>query len=324
MITEATTNRRNPFNVAGKAVTATSAQDAARQANLDWHVQLADLQAKAISNDGVSLLDVPSTFATVRTNNDGNQSVLGTVGSRYKVLQNGEMFSALDALVESGEARYASAGELKGGAKVWMMLALPKEVKIEGDPHAAYLLARTSHDGSCSLGITPVINRIWCANQISGIFRRGTKYELKHTTNAKLSVSDIRQMLNVIYTGIDDYESIASHLLSKKIDDRDAVDIFKKMWSVPSIIEDTPYSLLSTGQRRVYNTATQARQTANNIYLGSTGTQDHLKGTAFGAFQAIVEYADHFSHKTESVRAERTVSGTADRLKSKALALLTK
>jgi phage/plasmid-like protein (TIGR03299 family) len=318
------TNRRFAGSIAGSEVTATSAHDAAVQAGLDWQVSLADVEALALNNDGVSRLTVPNTFATIRTNNDGTQSVLGTVGGRYKVFQNDEMFSALDALVESGEARYAAAGELKGGAQVWMMLALPKEVQIANDPHAGYLLARTSHDGSCSLGVSPVVNRLFCSNQISGIFRKDTKYSLKHTTNANLKVNDLRQMLDIIYTGIESYELVADQLLNTTVTDDQVADIFKKMWSLPSAVESVPYYTLSTGDKRRYNKAIESRGTAMNIYQGATGTQQNIKGTAFGAFQAIVEYADWFSHKSETTRAERVVSGSLDSVKSKALTLISK
>ena len=133
-------SRRNAYSIIGDEVTASSARDAATQAGLDWHVSLADVQALAVSDTGVSQLEVPNTFATVRTNNDNTQSVLGTVGGRYKVFQNAEMFSALDLLVDSGDARYAYAGEVKGGAQVYMVLELPRGVKIGNDEHAAYLV----------------------------------------------------------------------------------------------------------------------------------------------------------------------------------------
>jgi phage/plasmid-like protein (TIGR03299 family) len=316
--------RRQAMSIAGYEVTATSAHDAAVQAGLDWQVSLADVEAVTLNNDGVSRIEVPNTFATIRTDKDGGQAVLGTVGGRYKVFQNDEMFSALDALVDSGEARYAAAGELRGGAQVWMTLALPKEVQIAGDPHAAYLLARTSHDGSCSLGVQPIVNRLFCTNQISGIFRKDTKYSLKHTTNANLKVNDLRRMLDVIYTGIETYESVADRLLNTTVNDDDVANIFKKMWSLPSHVESSPYFRLSQGEKRQYNKALDARGGAMNIYQGATGTQDNLKGTAFGAFQAIVEYVDWFSHKSGAVRAERIVSGSFDRTKSKALELITR
>jgi len=309
-------------SIAGTAVTATSAQDAAQQAGLDWHVSLAELEAISVSDEGVSRLPVPSRFGTVRTNKDGSQSVLGTVGGRYKVFQNGEMFSALDALVDSGEARYANAGELRDGAQVWMLLELPREVEIANDPHSAYLLARTSHDGSCSLGITPVVNRLFCSNQISGIFRKNTKYSLHHTTNAKLQVEQIRTMLKVVYTGIEQYELVADKLLNVSVSDDKVQNIFKKMWSLPSSIENTPYYKLTTGERRTHNRATDSRNTALNIYQYSS-TQENIRGTAFGAFQAIVEYLDWNSHKSEATRAERVISGKYDKLKSKALDLVT-
>jgi phage/plasmid-like protein (TIGR03299 family) len=313
-----TTTRRMSANIAGSAVTATSAQDAAQQAGLDWHVSLAELEALAVSDDGVSRLKVPDRFATVRTDKDGGQTALGTVGTRYKVFQNGEMFSALDALVDSGEARYANAGELRGGAQVWMLLELPREVKIANDPHAAYLLARTSHDGSCSLGVTPVVNRLFCSNQISGIFRKDCKYSLHHTTNAKLQVEQMRKMLDVIYTGIESYETIADKLLNEPVNDYQVEGIFRRMWTLPSTIEQTPYNKLTTGERRTYNRVMDSRQTAFNIYANST-TQENIRGTKFGAFQAIVEYLDWNSHRSEITRAERVISGKYDKLKSKAL-----
>jgi hypothetical protein len=308
----------------GTAVEATSARGAAEQAGLTWHVQLAELQALALSNEGVTTLPVGGKFATVRTNADGSQSVLGTVGGRYQVFQNTEMFSALDGLVDSGDARYAYAGEINKGASVYMVMELPEGVKVKGDPHKAYLLARTSHDGSSSLQIAPIVERIHCINQISGIFRKTATYSLKHTTNAKVQVEDIRKVIPIIYQGIEEYESISRYLLGREVNDDQVNEIFKKMWSLPSEVEGMPYSMLSTGQRRQYNKAEHARQTARKIYFGATGTQENIQGTEFAAYQAIVEYIDHYSHKDAAIRAERTVNGTFDKQKRRALSLLTK
>jgi len=317
-------SRRNAYSIVGEQVTATSARDAATQAGLDWHVSLADVYASAVSDTGVSQLEVPNTFATIRTNKDNSQSVLGTVGGRYKVFQNAEMFSALDALVDSGDARYAYAGEVKGGAQVYMVLELPKGVKIGNDEHLAYLVARTSHDGSTALQIAPSVTRLRCTNQIAGIFSKSATYTLKHTTNAEFKIEDIKKIIPVTYTGIEFYETVGNKLIKEKLTDTEVNNIFKKMWSLPTIVEESPYAMLTTGQKRQYNSAMLARESAKGIYKGVTGTQEELYGTAYGAFQAIVEYADHFSHKSEDTRAERIINGSADRIKSKALALLTK
>ncbi len=132
----------------------------------------------------------------------------------------------------------------------------------------------------------------------------------------------MRDMLNVIYTGIETYEIVADKLLNHSVSDTQVENIFKKMWTMPALVEKTPYFKLSTGERRTYNRVTDARNTALNIYQYSS-TQENIRGTAFGAFQAIVEYLDWNSHKSDATRAERAISGKFDRLKSKALDLVT-
>jgi hypothetical protein len=298
-------NRQNAFKIVGEEVTATSARDAAHQAGLDWQVSLSDIHTTTLTPDGVNTMQVPNTFASVRTNKDGSQSVLGTVGGRYKVFQNDEMFSALDMLVDSGDARYAFAGEVKGGAQVYMVLELPKGVKIGNDEQ-----------------IAPSIQRLRCTNQINGIFSKSATYNLKHTTNAEFKVEDIKKIIPVTYAGIDMYEGVGNRLFDMKLSDTEVDNIFKKMWSLPSIIEHTPYEMLSSGQRRQFNLAMNARSTAKGIYVGQTGTQEELYGTAYGVFHSVIEFADHFSHKSEATRAERIITGTADRIKNKALQVL--
>jgi hypothetical protein len=128
-------------------------------------------------------------------------------------------------------------------------------------------------------------------------------------------------MLKVIYTGIETYELIADKLLNVSVSDTQVENIFKKMWSMPSTIEKSPYFRLSTGERRTFNRVTESRNTALNIYQNSS-TQENIRGTAFGAFQAIVEYLDWNSHKSETTRAERVIAGKYDKLKSKALDLV--
>ena len=128
----------------------------------------------------------------------------------------------------------------------------------------------------------------------------------------------MRTMLSVIYTGIESYETIADKLLNEPVNDYQVEGMFRRMWTLPSAVEKAPYYSLSTGERRTYNRVTDARNTAFNIYKHSS-TQENIRGTAFGAFQAIVEYLDWNSHKSEATRAERVISGKYDKLKSKAL-----
>ena len=310
----------------GRAVTATSASDVARQAGLDWSVSLHDLSASyAIPGTEQSrVLEVRNKLAVVKTTPFGDADVIGVVGKRYQIFQNGEVFSALDSLIDSGEARYAAAGEYDFGAKVWMLLQLPNEINIADDPHAAFILAKTSHDGSSSVVIKPILERLFCRNQINKIYRNKNQftYTLKHTSNNKLDVADIRNILQLSYQNIEAYTNIGNQLISKEVSREMAVDYFKRVFPLPSKIENAPLSLLSIGEKQQLTRANAARHKAMEIYTASP-TQENIRGTAFGLWQSVIEYADHGKQDKGTKTGVRAMSGGSDNLKLRALEILT-
>ena len=315
---------------AGTAVTAGSASEAARQAGLDWNVMLADMQAY-VSNEVnpyetvTDYYPVPKKQAVIKLGKDNTNEVIGVVGDKYKVVQNMEVFSALDTLVDSGDARYTAAGEYNNGANIWMIMELPIGVNVANDPHAAFLLVKSSHDGSCAVRIRPIIERLFCSNQINGIVR-GKKsndftYVMKHTSNSELSVNDIRNITQLTYQAIEEYEVTANGLLQREVSAAQVRDYFKRVWALPSTVEDKPYHLLTQGERRQQTIAITARDKAWQVYNESE-TQANIRGTAFGAWQAVVEYADHHASGGSERLAVATLSGRNDNIKNKALSLV--
>ena len=319
----------------GTAVEATSAASAATQAGLNWTVRTGELQAVStpltIDEHGVTpatYINVPKKQAIIR---EDNNSVIGIVGSKYKMVQNMEVFNALDTLIDAGDARYAAAGEYNGGASIWMVLELPQGINVANDPHAAFLLVKTSHDGSSSVVIKPIIERLFCANQVNGLIsnRNGNRnrkyneytYRMSHTTNQELSIADIRNITNLTYTAIADYQLVANNLLNKTMTRGETLNFFKQVWALPSTVEDKPYDLLSRGERKQQTIAKEARDKAWAIYSQSE-TQENIRGTAFGAWHAVVEFADHYATGGPERLAAATLSGRNDRVKTKALSML--
>ena len=319
----------------GTAVEATSAASAATQAGLNWTVRTGELQAVStpltIDEHGVTpatYIDVPKKQAIIR---EDNNSVIGIVGNKYKMVQNMEVFNALDTLIDAGDARYAAAGEFNGGANIWMVLELPQGINVANDPHAAFLLVKTSHDGSSSVVIKPIIERLFCANQVNGLIsnKNGNRnrkyneytYRMSHTTNQELSIADIRNITNLTYTAIADYQLVANNLLSKAMTREQTLNFFKQVWALPSTVEDTPYDLLTRGERKQQTIAKEARSKAWAIYSESE-TQENIRGTAFGAWHAVVEFADHYATGGAERLAAATLSGRNDKVKTKALSLL--
>jgi phage/plasmid-like protein (TIGR03299 family) len=321
--------RKQAWAQAGTAVNAGSASEAAQQAGLDWSVELSDMftERKTVVSPLETVtekLEIPRRQAVVKRSEE-SESVIGVVGDKYKIVQNMEVFSALDTLVDSGDARYTAAGEYNGGANIWMVMELPTGVQVANDPHAAFLLVQSSHDGSCAVRIRPIIERLYCANQINRIIKGKHKndytYVMKHTTNSKLSVEDIRNITQLTYTSIQEYETVASTLLQRKVDDRQVRNIFKQVWSLPSTVEEAPEHLLSQGEKRQRTIALTGRESAWNIYSQSH-TQENIRGTAFGVWQAVIEHADHYASGGADRRAVATISGRNDKIKDKALGLV--
>lgn len=313
-------SRRAPWTVIGSKneYNVSTANELITLANLDWRVNLSEVQ----TIDG---LEIKNRFATVRTDQDGTQSVLSVVGGRYQVIQNAEIFSCLDDVVGRGEARYAAAGELGGGKVVWTVLELPEDVSVGNDEHTGYIVARSSHDGSTPFQMTPIMQRLACTNGINLTILHGKKnnqyYSIRHTNNYQLNVEDIRRALHLVREDMAAYVDMSNVLSSLRFDDSEFKLFVQNVFPLPAKIEFVPEEMLSTGEKRTKTAAIRKRTNAYSVWLGETDTQHNLRNTKFGAFQAIVETIDHFNNN-KNKQAERALLGTDTNIKQRALQLL--
>ena len=314
--------RRNPYTVIGThcEYEVNTAHDLMVQAGLDWKVTLENVFIKGETQD----VEVPDRYATVKYNGAGAEP-LAVVGSRYKVLQNSEIFSCLDDIVNNSDARYGAAGELKGGNVVWATIELPANITVGDDPHNAYVIARTSHDGSMPFQMTPVVNRLSCTNQINAAMMsgkaKGIYYRVKHSPNSSINPDDIRKAFKIMNEDVQKYATVSSYLRSIEFSNAEFKNFVNRVYPLPSKIEFSPYEMLSAGERTSKTRAERSRASALNVWIGETHTQDNIKGTKFGAFQAIVEATDHFSKNYEK-QASKMILGTDIAIKSRALQLL--
>lgn len=332
----AATKRKEAWVQAGTAVNATSAAEAASQAGLDWTVSLHNLLAAYPVPTTTSvgtithnrMIDVPKRKAVIKTVPTGETTSLGVVSDSYKIIQNQEIFSVLDNLIDSNELRYTAAGEINGGTNVWMLMALPMSVNVANDPHSAFLIATTGHNGSQSFTLRPLVQRMYCTNQINISMFNGAAakrqkaytYRLKHTKYAKLNLSEIREIIQLCYDGIETYQNASSYLLDKEVARSQAQGFFEKVFPISKEIEQTNPELWTPAMHRSYNKTLENRQILNNIYFNSE-TQENIRNTGFGLFQAVVEYADHYKGSNPDKRAIAALSGGSDALKRKAFDL---
>ena len=133
-------------------------------ANLyNWNVRLEDVETPTHLTSDKNYQYVLRTNPT----NSEQTDILGVVGERYHVLQNEDLFSFGDLLLDGG-GRWETAGSLKGGRVVFGTVALERETILDpngvADVVKTYLLVNTSHDGSIAIqaSVTPV--RVVSAN----------------------------------------------------------------------------------------------------------------------------------------------------------------
>ena len=226
-------------------------------------------------------------FSVVRNHPfNGNPDVLAVVGERYKVLQNEELFSFGDGLTDGG-ATWETAGSIKNGKVVFGSLSVPHEFILDpqgaNDKTVTYLLVHTSHDGSTALqaNITPV--RVVCQNTLNmALSNTKQSFKVRHTQTINGRMEEAQRVLGLTNTHMDEFEKMARELFQTEITNAQFDKLVGQLYPKPdelSKMANTKYE--------------QKIDTINNIYKVAH-TQDNIRGTKWGALNALTERVDYY------------------------------
>jgi phage/plasmid-like protein (TIGR03299 family) len=259
-------------------------------ANLDgWNVRLEDLETPTHLTSDKQYQYVLRTNPTDNSQTD----ILGVVGERYHVMQNEDLFSFGDNILDGG-GRWETAGSIKGGRVVFGALALERETILDpngvADKVKTYLLINTSHDGSIAIqaSITPV--RVVCANTLNlalqGINRKKNKglkqsFKIRHTSTASGKVQIARETLGLANAYMDEFDIMAKAMIEKEVTAIDFNKIILAAYAKPE--KDTKGAITKW---------TNKVDTINDIYTGEFNGM--IAGNAWGAFNALTERLDWY------------------------------
>jgi phage/plasmid-like protein (TIGR03299 family) len=165
-----------------------SVEDVMANSGLNYNVILEDCYL----SDGIK---VPKTKITVR---DDNRKVMGTVGDRYKILQNADAFSWFQDFIDAKVATIEHAGALKHGNLVFVQAKInndPVEI-VAGDAVQSYITMLNSFDGSTSIFAGFFPRRIFCQNQLPAL-KASKMLKLKHTKNLHVGLDKIKEIMDV-------------------------------------------------------------------------------------------------------------------------------
>lgn len=300
MGTQDSTTRDFSLDVLGTKMQTRSLDAALQAAHLDWTVEKHPLFAVVpgalgmnehgeLSHGEPSNVPVPGKYGVVRSTSAETipNIALGVVGERYKHVQNREAFGFVDTLLGMhGEELFVDfAGSMYDGRKVFLDVKLPSHVLVGGqDEVEMRMLAVNTHDGTAPFSLSLHINRVRCTNAIE-MTRRTAKaaqqhWSLRHTSSIDGKVQQAREALALTFAAVDEFQQQADELISKSITDRQFERLVENVFPIDK-----------SKSAKAQQAAADTRLKVRTIYRESP-TQDDLHGTAWGALNAFVEYAD--------------------------------
>ena len=252
----------------------------------NWNVRLSPV-AEHIPDGWNSLKD---NQLVIRDNPyvAGQTDVLSVVGSRYKTVQNEELFSFADNLHDGNQDVYwESAGSLKGGNVVFGTMSVPRTIILDpkgsNDETKLYLIVWTSHDGSVAVqsAITPV--RVMCQNTLNLAMKRAKQsFKIRHTQTVDGKIAQAREALGLTFAYADEFEKQAQELFAVEVTDKKFSEIINKMYPKPD--SDKKGSVKKWENKVIL---------LDELYHNSP-TNANIKGTAWGVVNALTERLDYY------------------------------
>lgn len=251
----------------------------------NWNVRLEPVA----DHTPESWRDTSGSQFVVRNNPfDQGVDVLSVVGSRYKVVQNEDLFAFADNILDGDEhCKWESAGSLKNGKVVFGSLNVPRTMVL--DPQGAndqtdlYLIVWTSHDGSVAVqaAVTPV--RVVCQNTLNLAMRNAKQsFKIRHTQTADGKIAVAREALGLTFGYMDEFEKEARAMFETSVSDAKFHEIIRSIYPKP---EQDSKGALKKWENKV--------TLIDDLYFNSP-TQTNIKGTAWGVVNALTERLDYF------------------------------
>ncbi len=233
--------------------------------------------------------DVSQNSLVLRTNPfNGGTDVLATVGKRYHVLQNEELFAFADNIHDADpNCRWESAGSLKKGKIVFGTVDIPRTMVLDpqgaNDETKLYLIVWTSHDGSVAVqaAITPV--RVVCQNTLNLAMKNAKQsFKIRHTQSVEGRIQVARETLGLALGYFDEFEKEAQELFAQSITDAEFSKLIRTIYPKPDVENK---GTLKKWENKVI--------LIDDLYHNSP-TNATIKGTKWGAFNALTERLDYF------------------------------
>jgi phage/plasmid-like protein (TIGR03299 family) len=299
-----------PWHGLGRIVAEAVRSDEALQlAGLDWLVRQ---QPLFTSGPDGSTREIATHRVNVR---DDSGAVLGVVSRRYQPIQNHEAFAFADAVVGQKLARYETAGALRGGQRVWMLLRLPEPLRAGPDDQLdPFLLLYNTHDGSSALRAVLTTVRVVCQNTLNLALRgrAGEGVTIRHRGELAGRVEQARATLALASRRLQRFGSEVERMVRTPM----TTSAMRAYFGL--VVRPPP----SDADERAYESRQRVLEQLEANLERPTNTLPGMRGSLWAAVNAATELADHqrrYRGRSEQQRREHRLDsvwfGDAARLK---------
>lgn len=244
---------------------------------------------------------------------------LSVVSKDYNIVQPDDILYFFEKLVRGAGFSLQTAGSLHGGRVIWAQANVGPEVKIMDDTVAPRLLLSTSFDSTVPTIAKFVAERVVCANTIAIALGEKGRKQVRISHASKFVAADVRAQLDLAASAFEAFVQKATKLANTHFDDA-GMDAYLLKLLTPMLPADTATFIELEAKVRKSRTYKNIISLFNGGQIG-TG-QDAIRGSAYGALNAVTQYIDHEKGRNQSSRLSDAWFGMGGQLKERALELL--
>jgi phage/plasmid-like protein (TIGR03299 family) len=267
---------------------AMTAEEAINLANLDYEVYKTTIHPSVdgTPNNSEAIQD---KFAIMRQDNN---AYLGLVGSRYEIVQNRDAFGFFDAIIDSGEAIFETAGALGKGERIFVTAKLPTDMLVGGEVCKKYIVLTNSHDGSSSIIAGLTTTRVVCNNTLqAALGNMSNKVSIQHRSGAKDKLAEAHKVMNIASSYMAEVEQIFNQMTEVKVDDGQLRKYITEVMKPAKVVAQT--------QSEQEAISARFKNQVDSIYefalTHPTQLTDAAKGTLWGAYNSISGYYNYIA-----------------------------
>ncbi len=276
-----------------------------KAAGMDWTINSSPIKFDAEGNDqlysGQNVLYRSDTHLP-----------LSVVSNRYKAVQPVEVLEFFRDLIDENKFKIHTAGTLRGGKRMWALAETGKFGEVcKGDGVGGFLLLSTSCDRTLATTARFTTVRVVCNNTLTmAVNDKSNCVSFSHIQ--QFDHEKVKEKLGTAVASFGSFMEMAKILQKQKMSIPKAKEFLDALIAPLNQVKDQPLS-----ENRAYKKIIA-------LFDEDAKGQELVGNTKWGMLNAVTEYVDHHNpSRNNDARLDSAWFGTGDRLKAKAVQLLT-